>query len=153
MARGWSLPRGLSGKQHMHISGKILLFFVIAGGAASAALMAHMMKVRNSWMESNQELRQANIDNVKSIADKEAELAKLRSELKLTIMNWGTPITGFNINQASAASVSAPIGTQQGIISGQNRQPPGENPLLQAFRPSGNENEYVCPRRTPSPRP
>ena len=126
----------------MHISGKIFLFLAIVGGAASAAFTAQMITVRNSWTMKNDGLRQSNVANAKSIVTKEADLAKLRAELQVVLMNWGTPITGFNVTKADAASVSLPIGMRNGIVGGQNRDG-GENPLLQAFRPSADGKGYV----------
>jgi hypothetical protein len=126
----------------MHISGKIFLFLAIVGGAASAAFTAQMITVRNSWTMKNDGLRQNNVENAKAIVTKEAELAKLRAELQVVLMNWGTPITGFNVTKADAASVSLPIGMRNGIVGGQNRDG-GENPLLQAFRPSADGKGYV----------
>ena len=126
----------------MHISGKIFLFLAIVGGFASAAFTAQMITVRNSWTMKNDGLRQKNVENAKAIVTKEAELAKLRDELQIVLMNWGTPITGFNVTKADAASVSLPIGMRNGIVGGQNRDG-GVNPLLQAFRPSADGKGYV----------
>ena len=124
----------------MHISGKIFLSLVIVGAVASAAFTAQVITVRNSWTQKNDGLRQSNVENAKLIVSKEADLEKLRNELKNVLMNWGTPITGFNVNQASAASVSLPIGMRNGVVGGLNG---GENPLLQAFRPAADGNGYV----------
>jgi hypothetical protein len=137
----------------MHIFGKILLGLVIVGGAASVAFTAQMITVRNSWTQKNDGLRKSNIENATTIASKEAEIAKLRNELKTVLLNWGTPITGFNVNQANAASVSLPIGMRDGIVGGQNRQPAGENPFLQAFRAAADGSEayvWVGPFRVQS---
>jgi hypothetical protein len=130
----------------MHISGKIFLFLTIVGGFASAAFTAQTITVRNSWTMKNDGLRQKNIESSKAIVTKEAELAELRAELKLVRMNWGSWITGFTVNQASAASISLPIGMRKGIVGGQNRQG-GENPLLQVFHQSadGKGSVWVGP--------
>ena len=127
----------------MHISGKIFLFLAIAGAMASAAFMAQMMTVRNSWMKANNELKEANEQNAESIAKQEAELEKLQHDLDLALMNWGTPINGFDMTQANPGAVRVAIGSINGVVDGQSRNPPGENPVLHAFRPAQDGGGFV----------
>lgn len=127
----------------MHISGKIFLFLAIAGAMASAAFMAQMMTVRNSWMKANNELKEANEQNAESIAKQEAELENLQGELDLALLNWGTPINGFDMTQANPGAVRVAIGAVNGVVDGQSRQPPGENPVLHAFRPAEDGSGFV----------
>jgi hypothetical protein len=141
----------------MNIWGKVLLGLVILGAGAATALTARMVEVRNSWLKQNQNLREANIENVKQIASKEAELEKVRNDLKVALLNWGTPVTGFPIQPgAGAGAINLQVGMRNNIISGEARQMPdgsaGQNPLLHAFRPAddGNGYAYVGPLRPQS---
>ena len=128
----------------MHIYGKILLSLVIIGAAASTAFTARMFDVRNSWLEAAAKLETENEKNAIEIAKQETDLARLKRELKLLLLKWGKPVTDVEVAEgASAQSVTLKIGTSNGIESGQNRQPPGPNPMLYAFRSADDGDGMV----------
>lgn len=127
----------------MHVLGKVLLFLTIVAAAAATAFTARMIQVRNSWMKQAETLKAENEQYVRDIAAEEAELERLQRELNLMLLNWGTPVSGFTVTQASPSVVTVPIGTRHGVPSGQNRQPAGQNPMLYAFRPDSDGSGMI----------
>lgn len=104
----------------MHISGKILAWFVVIGALAAIFMSAKALAIRNAWMEKAQKAEAEFIANEKQIAEKTTLRDNKRAELARTMLGWDrywqdVPV---NINPQTGA-MGIQMGTDRGLQADQ----------------------------------
>ncbi len=129
----------------MHISGKILAFFVIVLGGVAFVLTSQMLDFRHSWqkqVDANQKI----LDKAKAdTADKRKELARQLAEYDRVMLGWDTYINNATASGDPATgtlnlNVGPPLLTETKDKDGKPVLP-----MIYAFQPSadGKSFEYV----------
>lgn len=72
----------------MHITGKILAWFVVIVAGTGTFLMARQLQIRNSYTKTIGELKEKNEENAKRIDKKKRELAKLHEKYASVMAVW-----------------------------------------------------------------
>jgi hypothetical protein len=74
----------------MHIFGKILIGFIILGGASGAVLASRLLDVRNSWMKKAGELVVETDKMQEQLVEKRKKLKGLKIALAEAELGWGS---------------------------------------------------------------
>jgi hypothetical protein len=99
----------------MHISGKILAWFVVIGGGAAIFLSAKTLAVRRGWMEQAQKNEAAFRQKQEQVATKTRQLSDARGNLARTMLGWDrywADVTGI-VNPQGGLQLS--IGSGHGV--------------------------------------
>lgn len=125
----------------MHILGKILLGFVLLGGAFSTYYGMNTLKLRREWLADYAKKKSQFEENAKKLDQKRAELRQVRDEFARTMLDWDRYWADVNavVVDAKVGTVRVGIGSNFGLK---------ENETVYAFAPgAGDAMEFVGPFR------
>lgn len=129
----------------MHISGKILAFFVILLGGAAVVLTSQMLDYRHSWLkqvDANQKvLDKAKADTI----EKRKELDRQLAEFDRVMLGWDTYINNATASgDPATGSLTLNIGPPL-LVETKDKDGKPVMPVIYAFQPAadGKSFEYV----------
>jgi hypothetical protein len=125
----------------MHTLGKVLVWLVVLGWIGALALTVKMLDVRNSWTQKLDGLKARNVQNAEQIAQKQAELDNLRSELAQTMLGWDKAWSNIPVIPNQDGTLTAQIGTNDGFGLPATAEPPVA--YLFVTNPADGTSQYV----------